>query len=337
MQVDSLNISSDTVVTQIQQVDTTLPELEAVPVTVDTTPVKVIVERPVRKSVVQAPVKEIKIAEITDTAEFDEKPEFQEPIKLFSSINNTDSAVVKLSPKEVDIFKAQSSTPEILPTFRYSNNTIEKGWLFGVTIFILALLVIVRLNFQRYLTTIITSAVNMQLSEKLLREKNVIVRRVFFILNVTYVLVLGLFLYRLATIYGINLSIQNSFILYLFICLSLSIVVILRIATARIIAIIFDSVPVFREYLHNAFIINKNLGLYLFPAVVSIFYLEQHLSRYLLIVVSIVFAMSILFRYIKAAQIIMRHNIFLFYSILYLCTLEILPVMIGIKFVLTQR
>ena len=260
-----------------------------------------------------------------------------DPVRLFSNLTSSDSSIVQLPNKKLNQFQPQVSLKEYTLKDLRRERRIDNGWVLGLTLFVVLILIVVRNYFQKYLSTIITSIVKIQLSDKLLREKNVLVRRVFFLLNTSYVVIVGLYLYQLAIRTNFRFSIENNFILYLTIQSVLIGLILLRLASAKLIAFIFDATPVIRDYIHNTFIINKNLGIYLIPIVISIFYVKAVISNYLFTVATILILLSLIFRYVRAIQIILKHNIFLFYSILYLCCLEIIPVLIGIKYVLTQR
>ena len=107
---------------------------------------------------------------------------------------------------------------------------------------------------------------------------------------------------------------------------------VVRIALLQITGFIFDNRSVFAEYIHHTFIFNKGLGIVLFPLIVMVFYIPSGLVKYLLVAGLIVYLVVFFLKVIRAYKIIIRKDILLFYMILYLCTLEILPLIIGIRF-----
>ena len=338
-QADSLKISTDTIavapaVVEVADSVCMTTESEQIPKpAIEPEPVATIVTRPV-------PIKKVEIVEeasgiAMDTAIPVIAEEYQ-PFIPFSTLNSNDSSQLKRTPQSLKSFQSELPTQIVSAELRNKVREYEKEWVLGVSIFVVVLLIIVRAYYQKHLSSIIASVFNIQLSDKLLREKNVLVRRVYFLLNLSYLVTLGLYFYQLTKRMNLQFSVESDFPLFLLILSILLGVIILRLIIAQFIAFVFDAVPVFREYLHNTFIINKNLGLYLFPVVISIVYVEQVVGDYLFILATIMLIISVLFRYLKGIQIILKHNIFLFYSILYLCTLEILPVLIGIKFVLER-
>ena len=79
--------------------------------------------------------------------------------------------------------------------------------------------------------------------------------------------------------------------------------------------------------------INKGVGIALFPVVVMIQYLPYTLVPVILVTGVVIFMAGILWKVVRAYQIIIRREVFIFYLILYFCTLEILPFLLGYKFV----
>ena len=265
------------------------------------------------------------------------KVELSKPLNLFSTIHSDDSSIVNLSAEPIEFFTVKGVNEQQEVVYRHDKMKSEKTWVFGLVVFVLALVLIVQIFYKKHFTTILNSLVNMQLSDKLMREKNVLVKRLFFILNLIYLLGLGLYFYHLAEKIGFTSLPFNSFSFFLLIFFGVSGIVFFRMIVNYLTALVFDARDVFREYLHNSYIINKNLGISLLPVMGSTFFVVPAIADFLFILGTILVILAILIRYLKATQIILRHNVFLFYSILYLCTLEILPVLIGVKFVLTLR
>lgn len=339
MQPDTNQISIDTAAFESSTVFISDSVSEEIPM-----PETIVEQPPQRKNEIAQPAVEtikqetiIRAKDSIDAATPDIPDQAFKPIELYPHLAGKDSTVVSLSSNRLNLFSSEQTNSNFELKTRNSRRIFEKEWVFGVLLFTVALFVFVRIFYHKYLSSIVTSLVNIQLSEKLLREKSVLVRRVFFLLDAAYILALGLYAYKLTKHFNIDIGIANDFTLFLALVGVLTALITFRQLIVRVIAIIFDSVAVFREYNHNSFIVNKNLGIYLLPILISSFYTPEIISAYLFSLATILVLISLLVRYFKGIQIILKYNIFLFYSILYLCTLEILPVLIGIKFVLTQR
>jgi hypothetical protein len=87
----------------------------------------------------------------------------------------------------------------------------------------------------------------------------------------------------------------------------------------------------FSEYIHNTLVINKGTGIVLFPIVITARYFPFPLISLVLVAGLCILILGVIWKSIRAYQIIRRKNVVLFYLILYLCTLEFLPLLIGYK------
>ena len=76
----------------------------------------------------------------------------------------------------------------------------------------------------------------------------------------------------------------------------------------------------------------KNLGIYLIPIVIGIAYIHEKLKIYVVYAGIVLFVLAYFLKFYKGIQIIIKKDVLIFYLILYLCTLEILPVLIIYKF-----
>jgi hypothetical protein len=100
----------------------------------------------------------------------------------------------------------------------------------------------------------------------------------------------------------------------------------------RIVDIITLAGEPLKEYGHFTKLFFHNAGLYLFPLTAIIPYVYESVARQLLWVGLGLFLILYLFRVVKLITIFIRERFSIFLMILYLCTLEILPVAILLKY-----
>ncbi len=217
----------------------------------------------------------------------------------------------------------------IEPKQRYE---ISNDWLLGLFLFITLLFLWVKIFYKKYFTLLFSSLLSYQLSIKLLREKNIMIKRISFVLNFIYVIVLSAFILRILEHYHIKIFRFNTFETLLIIINVVIIISVARILLFKLVGFIFNSTQIFNEYIHNNYIINKNLGLFLFPLLIAQIYISEKLKVIFLIAGISLILISYIIRLYRGFQIIIKKDIFLFYLILYLCTLEILPLLLGYKF-----
>jgi hypothetical protein len=336
MQVDSLNIG-----TVKAREQTLLPDTNqhvALPLTIKknlpqkVSPVKVL---PLPVDTIQ-PVASDSI--LIDSAHVPAKVTGPEPsfFNLFSTLQKvSDSSAVRITNpilnKRFTSGSHKFTGPEPI-NYQY---TYQKSWVLGFAMVSLTILILMRIYFEKYLAAILSSLFNIQAAEKLMRDKNVIIRRVFVMLNFNFTLVTALYLYLLINYFKIPIPLTNQIVVFLCILGILILFLTFRLFVQNLVGYIFESGTIFKELIHNTYIVNKNLGLFLLPLVISVFYLKQNIADSVFYLCSGLIVISLLYRYLKALQIIIKYKAFLFYSFLYLCTLEILPILVGIKFILS--
>lgn len=351
MQIDSLIvIQQDTLIQAVQDtvtpVSAAIEELETDTLNTreNLVPDTPIIEQTIQAktetfSIIQLPSNEAQEFVSTDTTVRADKTKEETflPIELFPNLRAKDSAIFSAKSEGFNASIVSKFQTEITNKERSTQKSAEKGWVFGISILSALLLIIVKVYFQKYLSTIISSSVNFQLADKLIREKSILVRRVFTLLNINFMVAASLFIYIGIRRLGITFGSFSSFYIFLIILACLFMVLFIRLIIMNIIAGLFASRTLFREFIHNTYLLNKNLGLYLLPLSISIFYLPGVYADIVFFAALSLVILTFVYRYLRSVQIILKHKVLYFYTILYLCTLEILPALAGIKFVLSLR
>jgi hypothetical protein len=147
--------------------------------------------------------------------------------------------------------------------------------------------------------------------------------------------VLSVFVFELAIHFNIVKSGMSRFNLFLVFLNIIMLFNLLRVFVLRFTGFLFDNQSLFNEYIHNTFVVNKGIGIALFPVVITAHYLPPTLVTTMLMLGLFIFLLAFIFKGIRAYQIIIRKDILLFYLILYLCTLEILPLLLGYKVIIS--
>ena len=208
-----------------------------------------------------------------------------------------------------------------------------QDWFLGIFLLLTLLFIWIRVFYSKFFGTLASSLGSFQISAKLFREKNVLVHRVSIVLDFVYILVISVFLYEFAVHFSLAQAKISPFRLFLVFLNFIIFYTLLRLFVLRLTGYLFMVQPVFSEYIHNTFVINKGLGIALFPVIIMAHYFPNQLIPVVLILGMILYFAAFIFKSIRGYQIIIRKDIFIFYLILYLCTLEILPLLLGYKFV----
>lgn len=89
-----------------------------------------------------------------------------------------------------------------------------------------------------------------------------------------------------------------------------------------------------QEHLLNHLIFFQVGGIILTPILIFTHYIPANYVNLLLIVLAVIIALLIVLRELQSLIRAIQYNISIFYIILYLCTLELLPILIGIRLIL---
>jgi len=285
----------------------------------------------VRLQSLQAPV--VKVPELP------KGPAFQIPEWNFNSnfLSNNELTTFtgkgSYKPGESRLSGAGSLKPgNIVPQER---NMQRIDWFLGFFLIITLLFIWMRKFYGKYFTLLANALVSFQISAKLFRERNVLMRRVSTVLDLIYYLVLSIFTFEIITHFNLqttDLSRFNMFMLLLNIIMLYSLV---RMALLRVTGFLFLNQGLFAEYIHSTFVVNKGAGIILFPLVVTAHYFPYPVISAVLLIGVFILGIALIWKSIRAYQIIRRKDIVFFYLILYLCTLEILPLLLGYKLIIT--
>lgn len=207
----------------------------------------------------------------------------------------------------------------------------QNDWMVGVLLFALILLALLRFSFSKFLFRVFDSLLNSQSSSNLLLEKNMRNMRGSIFLNLLFYVNFTLFIVQfLVYILSLNQD-YNNLIFFLYSFAGLIGFYHFKFLFIRFIGYVFNGIKESKEYLHTVSIYNKNLGVFLLPVTISVPFIAQNATPTLLklgLALTLIFYILRLFRGIK---ILFRQHVSIFYMILYLCALEILPLLMIYK------
>lgn len=262
------------------------------------------------------------------------------PKSTFNKFSFTDSTEKKFSYAPVTSFLvAKEEEDRGINQFHlkeYNNQKLELNWTLIIGMASILLLLSLKRYYKKFIIQVASTMVNYQHAEKMLREKNIIVRRAFFILNLNFVLVVSLFLLTLTIFWDYRIT--DKYILDYFILLGIVLtILIVRLVSLYITGYLFGNVPAISEHIHVSFLVNKNLGLLMLPIVFLILYTSAKISEIAIYFCLVMLAIAAIYKIFRGFQIIIRNGVFIFYAILYLCTLELLPIVVGSKIIISLR
>lgn len=169
----------------------------------------------------------------------------------------------------------------------------------------------------------------------LYREESAIASRVSFFLLLNYLLMASLFVWHaMGVIFGSYPDPLNI----VWIGVAIISAYIIKIVSTSVIGFLFEMRESAQEYIYNIILFNKTVGLVLFPIVLCLSYAQQIPQKWLVGAGIGCWAIVLIYRLLRLSVIgLAVRRVSLFYIILYLCTLEILPFVILVKaFVITK-
>jgi len=249
-----------------------------------------------------------------------------------------ENALEKLLPGKTSYPAAGHVNTVPRPSATFPVRERETGnhdWLLGIFLFITFLFIWIRLFYGRFFSVLLNAFSSLQLAIKLFRERNILQSRVSIVIDFIYLLALSLFLFVLSAHFGWLSGKRESIYVFLAIFNVVVLYAVLRSVVLKITGFVFDNGAVFAEYTHHVYVINKVAGIFLFPVVVLSHYLPDAIVPVLQWTGILLCVGAFIFKIIRSYQIIIRKHIPLFYLFLYLCTLEILPLLLGYKVVIS--
>jgi hypothetical protein len=205
------------------------------------------------------------------------------------------------------------------------------GWLPFVIVGSLFLFAWVKLLYQKFLSQVIISLVDYQVSVRMFRERNVLFKNMSFTLFVVFSINTSIFILYFLQHFRVVFSTIQPFVLFIILNFALVLLYSVKATISRLLGHIFLVRDEFDEYVYNLNLFNKGVGMFLFPVVVAYPFIFERWQPYLLWFGAIVLGALFLLFLVRGFQIILRKEVSMFYLILYLCAVEILPVLLLVK------
>ena len=209
-------------------------------------------------------------------------------------------------------------------------------WILGVLLLIFSLLAWVRVYHFKRLKQLVQASLYKIHVQKILRSNDSLIARISIGLNAIFILSMSLFIYQLLWYYNVELPYTGNLSPFLLILMIVAVVYPLKSMVLWLMGWIFKESEGFAEYSYHVFLLNKMVGLALIPLLVLVTYLSMGQFILLHVGVSMV-CLTYLYRLFRGYAVgRATRNLSQFYIFLYLCTLEILPLVLVTRFISRQ-
>lgn len=252
--------------------------------------------------------------------------------KTDSVIYFNDSALVGQN-KFTNIYKGHLLQPSgIEPIYR---NSISPIWFFPIILLVLAVFAALRIFYTKYFSQMLTAFINNNLTNQIVRDENILVQRASVYLSIVFNLIAALFLYLVSIFYGWEIGdIGIGFSRFLFFAVVVSAIYSLKFLILKICGWLFQLDREMASYIFNTFLINNVLGIAILPFICLIAYNQVLSAGTSIIICSILAILAFSYRVFRGVLVGLSMSSFsLLYLFLYLCTLEIAPLLILIRLI----
>ena len=216
---------------------------------------------------------------------------------------------------------------KVSPTYQKENRPV---WLIVVVLCLLICLGLVRVFFNSTFVNIIYGFYNERVLAQISKEDNVLTSWPYILLYIVFSFSLGLFvLVYFAGKADINLFTLNNFGR---LSVVIGVLFVAKLLLIRIISIIFEAEKIARNYITVLYVVYFNSMLYLIPILIFAVFLPFKYLDYMMIILVVGVVMMFSYRIIRTGLSLLGNLKFsIFYLILYLCALEIAPILILVK------
>ncbi len=221
----------------------------------------------------------------------------------------------------------------ILQNIINSKYHYQPSWLLVIMVFSIMILGYLYSAFNSRFNTFIKSVFVSRFASQSSREERSLTHPVSFFLSLNFILISSLFILQLiSSKVFFDSGIEFSFFSFLILMTLVFLVYFIKIIVLKVFAYFTAKQEIISEYIFILFLVNHFLGVALLPIVVLIAYGPTSFINGIVYVGAIFFLGAFVFRIGRGiSAVLVNRESTLFYLILYLCTLEILPLIIGIK------
>lgn len=240
-----------------------------------------------------------------------------------------------IDARKVESFSEKDSKPGIgLPEKSISRD--KPDWFIGVFILALILLATVRLFFSKYLQQLFHAIVNYATSSRLFRDRSVSITHAAFRLDLVFYFIFSIFIFQFFAEFSSSFQKADFFTYLIILGLVVSYYILKRLAYSFS-GIVAEATSETTEFLYNMNLHNRVLGLFLIPVTLIIAFTTLQNPRLVFYAGLFICGAFYLLLLIRGAKILMTKHFSIFYLILYLCTLEILPLIFIYNLVLVKN
>ncbi|QNL50039.1 DUF4271 domain-containing protein [Olivibacter sp. SDN3] len=207
----------------------------------------------------------------------------------------------------------------------------RQPWVLMIIFLLLLFLALIRLFFMKDLHAIATSFYSNRVLLQISKEDNLITSWPFIFLYLLFGFTVGLFLYLYVNYSGVQTAYYN---IALFFSLSLMVLVLFtfKILITRGIGFVFGIQRLVRDYISILYLSYFNAAIIFLPLILVLSLIPTYMVKYWLLISCVIVFLVFMMQFFRAFSTVLKSYQFSkFYLFIYLCTLEVGPILILIK------
>ena len=212
-------------------------------------------------------------------------------------------------------------------------NKENYDWIFYVLLFIVGAFTFIKVIHFKNLKQIREAFLSTTMSNQIVRDESILFQRASVFLTVIFYVVGALLLYKLSVIYDVNYPyLPGGFGRFLIFVLLISMAYSLKLIILKMIGFVFQIDKAITTYIFNVFLINNVLGIILIPILICICFMPSQYIGSIVVLAEVLVVTAFLYRVFRGITIGLSYpNFSVYYLFLYLCSLEIAPLLFLVR------
>ncbi len=212
---------------------------------------------------------------------------------------------------------------------------ISQDWVLGLILILWAIFASVRVEFPQYLSQIFSSIVNFNSASRLFRQRGYKTMYGAVRLDLIFYLILPLSLFQISQFFKVSIPGYPLIVLFIGLFLVINLYFFIKVLVHRLVGSIAMVKDQADELIFNIRLYYRTLGFILLP-LVTVHRILPVTNFITIWVMAILIVLMYLATVIRSIYLGYQKDISLFYLILYLCTLEILPLLLIFKLIIAS-
>jgi len=202
------------------------------------------------------------------------------------------------------------------------------AWFFLYLMLLLGFFAWIRVYYGNIYAHTVQASTNFKVATRMFKDKSQLQNQLDNVLYTAYLLSLAYFLFFIEEKLKVVPYNLHGILLYLFNLALLLGLFLARVVVINLLGSLFNQLDLFREYLYHTFIFNKLIGISILPLLLFVLYTTGALQTVFIWVTFSTLGVVIVMRIIRGAEFSFKKDISIFYMFLYLCALELVPLVL---------